>query len=147
MIMPALMRQPNVFIISILAAAFLAAPEEPCAASPDRQLASVLAITAEYHECSNAVSLFGISAVSRPIDAQMTTVFSSEGSRGLRRYRRADLSLGSSAQIEAAQYQQDSRESQRSLMIRIGLGLAAAYVVFLAAWIWATRVRSRPPRH
>jgi hypothetical protein len=32
-------------------------------------------------------------------------------------------------------------------MLLTGLGLGAVYVVFLAAWIWATRLRSRPPRH
>ena len=30
-------------------------------------------------------------------------------------------------------------------MLKIGLGLGAAYLVFLAAWIWATRLRSGPP--
>lgn len=51
-------------------------------------------------------------------------------------------------QIAAGQYQapESEREDQR-LMLRIALGLGLAYVVFLACWIWATRLRSRPPRH
>jgi Tfp pilus assembly protein FimT len=36
--------------------------------------------------------------------------------------------------------------SDTGLMIRIGLVLAAAYVVFLMFWFWATRVRPRPRR-
>lgn len=32
-------------------------------------------------------------------------------------------------------------------MLQIGLGLGLAYVVFLVWWVWATRLRSRPPRH
>jgi hypothetical protein len=32
-------------------------------------------------------------------------------------------------------------------MLRIALGLALVYVVFVAGWFWATRLRSRPPRH
>lgn len=48
---------------------------------------------------------------------------------------------------EAAQYLLSESQSERRLMIRIALGLGVAYVVFLACWVWATRVRSRPPRH
>ena len=51
-------------------------------------------------------------------------------------------------QTEAAQYQpSESEDKDRGLMIRIALGLGLAYVGFLACWIWATRLRSRPPRH
>jgi hypothetical protein len=32
-------------------------------------------------------------------------------------------------------------------MLRVGLGLGVVYIVFLAGWIWGTRLRSRPPRH
>jgi hypothetical protein len=57
-----------------------------------------------------------------------------------------DISMERSAEIGTAQYQRSADESDRRLMLRLGLGLGAAYLVFLVAWVWATRVRSgRPP--
>lgn len=48
---------------------------------------------------------------------------------------------------EATQYQPpESEHDDQRLMFRIALGLGLAYVGFLACWIWATRLRSRPPR-
>jgi len=56
---------------------------------------------------------------------------------------RVDLRM----KTEAAQYQPpESEHDDQRLMFRIALGLGLAYVGFLACWIWATRLRSRPPR-
>jgi hypothetical protein len=57
--------------------------------------------------------------------------------------RPADRSL----QIAAPQYQPAAAGTDRRLMLRVGLGLGAVYLVFLGGWIWATRFRSRPPGH
>jgi hypothetical protein len=50
-------------------------------------------------------------------------------------------------EIAAGQYQQDPDEPKRRLMALIGVAFGAAYVIFVAAWIWATRFRSRRLRH
>jgi hypothetical protein len=55
--------------------------------------------------------------------------------------------LGLPVETAAGQYQQAADEPERRLMLLVGLALAAAYVVFVIGWIWATRLRSRPPRH
>ena len=39
-----------------------------------------------------------------------------------------------------------ARRDDSALMLKIGLVLGLAYVVFLTLWIWATRVRPRRPR-
>jgi hypothetical protein len=52
-----------------------------------------------------------------------------------------------SVEIAGAQYQRASVASDRRLMLRVGLGLGAVYLVFVGAWIWATRFRSRRPGH
>ena len=55
-------------------------------------------------------------------------------------------SLDPVTQMAASQYQEDSGQQNRRLMLRLGLGFGAAYVVFLIGWFWATRLRSRPHR-
>jgi hypothetical protein len=50
-------------------------------------------------------------------------------------------------EIAVGQYQEDPDEPKRRLMAVIGVAFGAAYVIFVAAWIWATRFRSRPRRH
>lgn len=58
-----------------------------------------------------------------------------------------EVRLDPGRQTEAAQYQPpESEHGDRRLMFRVALGLGLAYVGFLACWIWATRLRSRPPR-
>jgi len=49
-------------------------------------------------------------------------------------------------QIAAPQYQGDSGQQNRRVMLGLGLGFGAAYLVFLVAWFWATRLRFRPHR-
>jgi hypothetical protein len=61
--------------------------------------------------------------------------------------RRLDAASDRQLQIAAGQYQQDPDERKRRVMLGVGLAFAGAYVVFLAAWFWATRLRSRPRRH
>jgi hypothetical protein len=39
-----------------------------------------------------------------------------------------------------------AKRSDTGLMFTIGLFLGAAYLVFLALWFWATRIRPRPTR-
>jgi hypothetical protein len=67
---------------------------------------------------------------------------------------------GAQYQARRAQYQMSAFEGvvaksaepapqkrgDRALMIKIGLLLAFAYLVFLTLWIWATRVRPRVTR-
>jgi hypothetical protein len=82
-------------------------------------------------------------AVSRPIGGGITESFLASGSVDFQPYRGVELSSDLSSQIEDLQYQRDSGEPERRLMLLIGLGLGAAYLVFLAVWIWATRFRQR----
>ena len=39
-------------------------------------------------------------------------------------------------EIAAGQYQEDPDEPKRRLMAVIGVAFGAAYVIFVAAWIW-----------
>lgn len=58
--------------------------------------------------------------------------------------RRVDRSV----ELAARQYHQSEQpDEEQRLMLGIGAGLGVAYIVFLACWLWATRLRSRPPRH
>jgi hypothetical protein len=52
-----------------------------------------------------------------------------------------------SLEIAVPRYQPAAAGGDRRLMLRVGLGLGAVYLVFLGGWIWATRFRSRPPGH
>jgi hypothetical protein len=40
----------------------------------------------------------------------------------------------------------DRRNGDPRRMLQVGAVLGAIYIVFLAAWFWATRLRGRPPR-
>jgi hypothetical protein len=110
-------------------------------------LASLLVIPRQYHDPGIAVSKWLSPAVSHRIGLAIGGSFRRSMGKDFQVYRRLELSLGLFRQIEGAQYQPDSEEPKRRLMLLVGLGLGAGYVVFFAAWIWATRLRSRPPRH
>ncbi|MGH2922233.1 MAG: hypothetical protein ACRDKU_09225 [Gaiellaceae bacterium] len=49
---------------------------------------------------------------------------------------------------KSAQARRDDTENLRDtrLLLKIGLLLGMAYLVFLTLWFWATRVRPRPTR-
>ena len=40
----------------------------------------------------------------------------------------------------------DRRNGDPRRMLQLGAVLGAVYIVFLATWFWATRLRARPPR-
>jgi hypothetical protein len=66
----------------------------------------------------------------------------------MRRNSDLEVRLDLLEQTAAGQYQpSEPQGDDRRLMFRIALGLGVAYVVFVACWLWATRLRSRPPRH
>lgn len=78
----------------------------------------------------------------------MEVPFLSDNSGEIPRNSGVQLSLGLVEQTEAVQYQTSrSRNEDRRKMLGIALGLGLAYLGFLACWIWATRLRSRPRRH
>jgi hypothetical protein len=109
--------------------------------------APLLVIPSQYQGQRTPVSDGVDPAVSRRITLQIN------GSSGLR--ESGDFQLDPLAermpdrqlQIAAGQYQQDSDEPKRRLMLVIGVAFGAAYAVFVAGWIWATRFRSRTRRH
>lgn len=95
--------------------------------SPD--LALPPASTGQYHIGGSAVS----PAVFRAVSAR-------EPPLDTTRYLQADPALEAASDQGGgegrAQYHRDPK-------FRIALGLGAVYVVFLAGWFWATRVRPR----
>jgi hypothetical protein len=142
------------FLISITTALVLAfpivipiSPLGPPEAPVGRDLASSAAIPRQYHDGRDAVSPHGSLVVSRRIDDQTDLFIRAGHEANSRVYRPVESSVDRLGQIALAQYQDDPDEPKRHLMVVVGLGLGAAYLVFVAAWIWATRLRSRPPRH
>jgi hypothetical protein len=78
----------------------------------------------------------------------MSAPFSQRNVLDARRNSALEVRLDLHGQMQAPQYQaSESQPDDRGLMVRIALGLGLAYVVFLGLWIWATRLRSRRPRH
>lgn len=133
--------------ISAIATAFLGASAEAVTPQIRTDLAPTRVIPAQYQDHEGAVSPTRVTAVSRSIAAGISESFSFNGSVDLQPYRAVEPSLDLLAQVERPQYQRSSDEPERRLMVRVGLALGAAYLLFLAVWIWATRLRSRPPRH
>jgi hypothetical protein len=119
----------------------------PSETAVGRDLASQAAIPPQYHGGQDAVSPQRSPVVSRWIDGPTGLATRAGREANSRLYRPVEPSVDRLTQIALAQYQSDPDEPKRRVMILVGLGLGAAYLVFVAAWIWATRLRSRPPRH
>src|SRR5215216_1116169 len=134
-------------VLSAVAVTLATAPTS-AAAAPNRSfLASELAIPWQYHDSGIAVSDRSSQAVSRPISLDIVGPLAVKRSRYFQLDRGLKPSLGLTVEMSAAQYQQDADEPKRRLMLLVGVAFAAAYVVFVIGWIWATRLRSRPRRH
>jgi hypothetical protein len=110
-------------------------------------LASIAPIPPQYHPGQVSVSDRANQAVSRWILSDIARRAHTESNVYFELNRRLDLSSDRQLQIAAEQYQQDPDERKRRLMAVVGVAFAGAYVAFLAAWFWATRLRSRPRRH
>jgi hypothetical protein len=123
-------------------------PLAPAATDANRPvLASIGAIPSQYHALQLSVSDRRNEAVSRGILFDIARLPHTESNLYFKLNRRLDASSDRQLQIAAGQYQQDPDERKRRLMAVVGVAFAGAYVVFLAAWFWATRLRSRPRRH
>lgn len=101
----------------------------------------------QYHTLQGPVSDRRDDAVSRWVSLDIGSLARINFDPYFKLNRRLDASADRQLQIAARQYQQDADERNRRLMVVVGLALAGAYVVFLAAWFWATRLRSRPRRN
>jgi len=134
-------------VLSVVAGALAAAPTSAAASSNRLLLASELTISRQYHGLKSVVSGEAVQAVSRPIPVNIVGSLRANRHGYFQLDHRSELSLGLTVEIAAGQYQQAADEPERRLMLLVGLALAAAYVVFVIGWIWATRLRSRPPRH
>jgi hypothetical protein len=111
-------------------------------------LARTEALAGQYQIDQMAVSRAAFVAVSGPENREKSAHLSSENVLEIRLKSAQEVRPDLRRQTEAAQYQpSESQLEDRRLMFRIALGLALAYVIFVAGWFWATRLRSRPPRH
>jgi hypothetical protein len=63
-----------------------------------------------------------------------------ESSLNITADRRPEMALDSAAERTE---QAGRKQYHREVRLQIGLGLGAAYVLFLVCWFWATRVRPR----
>lgn len=110
-------------------------------------LARKEAFRAQYQISQMAVSRTAFTAVSVSKRGAMIAPISSRNGLELSQNRAGKVRVDPVAQTGAVQYQRsESKHDDRRLMLRIALGLGLAYVGFVAWWIWATRLRSRPPR-
>jgi hypothetical protein len=109
--------------------------------------ASLLVIPPQYHVGAGVVSPRQFAVIPRRIEGYIAL----PPAPGPTLFHQLDTALNSvpilPAEVAGAQYQRVSDASDRRLLLRVGLGLGAAYLVFLGAWIWATRLRSRRPGH
>ena len=111
-------------------------------------LARTEAFGGQYQIGQMAVSPAAFGAVSVVRNGRTSAPFLSENSLDIRRKSDVEVRPDLLGQTAAAQYQPpEPQDDDRRLMLRIALGLGVAYVVFVACWLWATRLRSRPPRH
>jgi hypothetical protein len=140
------LRRLGPLVISVGGVAIAMPPVAAAESAKGPVLASIHVIPSQYHHRGIPVSDVGIAAVSRPISLDIAG--SSQANEGLhfRLDRRSQSSLDLRLETAAGQYQQDPDEPKRRLMLVVGLGLGAAYAVFVIGWVWATRFRSRPGR-
>jgi hypothetical protein len=111
-------------------------------------LARPEALTGQYQIGQIAVSRPEIGTVSVPKNVKESAKFLSRNVLDIPLNSAPEVRSDVRGQTVVAQYQaSESQPEDRRLMFRIALGLALAYVVFLAGWFWATRLRSRPPHH
>jgi hypothetical protein len=130
--------------VSLLPTVFLSSAR----ADPGADMALVAGSAVQYQRGEDAVSRPRFQPVSRRNYAAIPGHFFNGNALYFEHIRPTELRLDPSVEIRAAQYQgTEPRADERRLMLRIGLGLGAVYIVFLTGWIWGTRLRSRPPRH
>lgn len=111
-------------------------------------LARAEALAGQYQIGQMAVSSAEFGAVSVQTNGGTSAPFLSGKSLDIRRNSDLEVRLDLLEQTAAGQYQSaEPQGDDRRLLFRIALGLGVAYVVFVACWLWATRLRSRPPRH
>jgi hypothetical protein len=111
-------------------------------------LARTEALAGQYQIDQMAVSSAEFDAVSVRRNGGTSAPFHPSKSLDMRRNSDLEVHLDLLEQTAAGQYQpSEPQGDDRRLMFRIALGLGVAYVVFVACWLWATRLRSRPPRH
>jgi hypothetical protein len=111
-------------------------------------LARTVPFAGQYQNSQMAVSRSAFATVSVPKSGAMIAPFSSQNVLDIRPKSAGKARLDLDRRTEAVQYQTpESQHADRRLMLRIALGLGLAYVVFMVCWIWATRLRSRRPRH
>jgi hypothetical protein len=111
-------------------------------------LATEEALAGQYRFTQPAVSSAGFVVVSPYPGYANGTSISAENSLEIRLNSVVNVALDRSGPSDKVQYQTPRSEPQeRRLALQIGIGLAAAYVGFLACWIWATRLRGRARRH
>jgi hypothetical protein len=111
-------------------------------------LARPEALAGQYQIGQIAVSRPEIGTVSVPKNVKESAKFLSRNVLDIPLNSAPEVRSDVRGQTVVAQYQaSESQPEDRRLMFRIALGLALAYVVFLAGWFWATRLRSRPPHH
>ena len=120
------------------------------AAAPETGFGGLLApsegLVGQYHNSAEAVSPSGIPAVSPQNRHSIAHSISASDGVYLQRNRRSEDPVRSSSEIDAGQYHDDESDENRRIMLGLGLGLGLAYLVFLAGWFWATRLRPRPSR-
>jgi hypothetical protein len=104
-------------------------------------------IPSQYHDGETLVSPHEVAVIPRRITAEIGPQSAVRPPRYLLVDRSLEPSADQSLKIAAPQYQPAAAQGDRRLMLRVGLGLGAVYLVFLGGWIWATRFRSRPPGH
>lgn len=132
----------------VIAALTLIMLEGVCEAHMPPALAKTGTFAGQYQIMEMAVSRSEFTVLSVPETDRMNAPISSGNALDIGQNRREKVHSDLDVQTEAVQYQlAASKHEDRTLMFRIALGLGLAYVGFLACWIWATRRRSRPPRH
>ena len=121
------------------------------AESPKSLMSSFLAPSAayggQYHIGHEAVSPAPIRAVSPSNSRQIGRRLAVSDGVYFQRNRAAEVPSRPPSEIQVQYQNRESEQKDRQLMLLVGLGLGLAYLVFLAGWFWATRLRLRPSRH
>jgi hypothetical protein len=121
----ALLRLPR--IVAIFFSLLATAPTMEARAGVSEDSARLEALPGQYHLGADAVS----PAVLRPVSAMQSSV---DSMPYLQREPRSETATDRRGAGDRSQYHEDLR-------FQIALVLGAVYVVFLACWLWATRLR------
>jgi hypothetical protein len=136
-------------VVFVLAVLFAPAEAGNAARGPWKPvLAPTEGFVGQYQNTVRPVSRGRIPAISPWNYRGIGSRFASKNALVLQQKLQLERPLNHQIQLAASQYQQpEPPEEERRLMLGIGLGLGLVYIAFLACWLWATRLRSRPPRH